>query len=82
MQAELIELAVKYPQSFLVIGTACAAVIFNTGMNWANFKYMKANMVSKKDLKIELSMLMDKSRDEFITRKECMVIIDRRKERR
>ena len=79
MQSELIKLALDHPSSFSIIGLACAAVIFNTGTNWSNFRFMREHMVSKKDLELALSKNLRENRQEFITRNECQLMMERRK---
>jgi hypothetical protein len=79
MQSELIKLAFEHPTSFSIIGFTCAAMIFNTGTNWSNFRYMREHMVSKKDLELALSKNLRENRQEFITRNECQLMMERRK---
>lgn len=50
---------------------ALAVLVFNAGINWANFSYMKKAMVTKKDMEIGMLRFKEDINIHFMTRDDC-----------
>jgi len=63
---------------FSAVGTVMAA-IFAAGIAWGNFRYMRKNMVTRKDLELAIGEFYKEMEKKFVTREVCDLMMSNHK---
>lgn len=76
-----LKLIAENPGSTLAMAIALVAFVAQATITFETVRYMRANMVTKKDLQIAMLTLGKDMAEDFITRKECVAFIREQKDR-
>ena len=68
---DLMKMLVENPGSAVVEIIVLGTAIFYVGINYDSIRYMKQNMVTKKDLELALLKFGAEMRKEFVSKDQC-----------
>lgn len=69
MTEVLLELA-KHGGIVWLFVVGVGAVLFNAGVTWTQFRYMRTSMITKKDMQIGLLKFKEELNEDFVPRSE------------